>query len=224
MSHTPAVVNASFRAPFTLIVSGQSSSGKSTFVLNFLLNASRLVDQKFDYIVWFYGIETKLTKQLEKGKIIKNIRLHKGLPENFDDFIQKDKRGCFILDDLARETSNSSLVAELFFQKSHHNLVSVILITQNLFFEGKERKNLLRNAHNLCIFNNPLDNSIVFSLANKVLPHHTKIFFAIFDRAVSRDFGYLVISGQSRVTRRARFRTDIFGITQRCFIPDHWLK
>jgi len=224
MANGSVVFDARIRTPFTLICAGQTASGKTTFVINLLLNAEYLLDSSPDYYVWFYGIESNATEFLRENEVFENLTLHKGLPESFDDFIQPGKKGCFVIDDLTRESSNSPLVAELFFQKSHHNFVSVILLTQNLFFEGKERKNLLRNAHNLCIFSNPLDQSIVYTLANKILPSNQKTFFDIFDAALSEDFGYLLVIGQLRVPRISRFRTDIFGLTQRVFTPTAWLK
>ncbi len=97
--------------------------------------------------------------------------------------------------------------------------VSWIIILQSLFYHGRERLTLYRCAHYLCIFNNPLDHSQIYSIAHKIMPGNQKTFLKIFEKAVSTTNGYLLIDGRAYTPSEARFRTDIFNSYQKVFIP-----
>ena len=215
------IFDARIKAPFTMIISGPPLAGKTSFVTKLIQNRDRLIDQPISYIVWFYGEETPLTKNLE-NKYPGLLKTFNGIPESFDPFIKKDQHGLFIFDDLMRETSTKTTITDLFSKKSHHCNISVILITQNLFYEGKERKTFMRSAHYLVIFNNPLDYSMVYSLAKNIFPRSQKVFLNIYEKAANKPNGYIFIDGNQQTIPQARFRTDIFHSFQKVFIPEKW--
>ena len=47
--------DARLHHPFSMILTGPSGCGKTSFVYSLLAEASRLVDQPFDYVVCFLG-------------------------------------------------------------------------------------------------------------------------------------------------------------------------
>jgi len=72
-----------------------------------------------------------------------NIRYHEGVPMDF-----KNTRGepcLFILDDLLNDAYSSGLVCDLFTEGSHHRNISVILITQNIFHQSKNCRDISLN-------------------------------------------------------------------------------
>ena len=143
------IFDARLQTPFSLIIAGPSSCGKTSFVINLLKNNRRVVSNPFDYILWFYG------ESFPRDEYFQNqpITFHQGLPDSFDSLINPSKRGLAIFDDLMAECGNSKLITEFFTKRTHHENVSVIFITQNLYSEGKERKNFAKNATYLCVFN-----------------------------------------------------------------------
>ena len=80
------------KTDFIMYVNGPTSSGKTRFIETLLKNADRLVDRKFDRIIWCYGIETKEMKDYS------GIELHKG-PPDFD-MLEGDGHKLLILEDL----------------------------------------------------------------------------------------------------------------------------
>jgi len=70
----------------------------------------------------------------ELSKISDNIRLNKGVPEIFEN--KKCKPCLIILDDLL-DVVFSEQVCNLFTKGCHHRNISVILITQNRFHQGR---------------------------------------------------------------------------------------
>ena len=199
------------RTPFACIVGGSPLAGKTTWVTQLLENRNRLINNDFDYIVWFYGQETTFISELRNQTLgIPTLVVH-GLPDSFDKYIQKDKRGLIVLDDLMASVSRSDQVTELFCNKVHHDDVSVIIMMQNLFYHGKERTTLMRCAHYLVVFKNPLDGSIPLFLAHKIMPLQRKLFMDIFQAATKEPFGYLYIDGRQTTPDSARFRTNLFN-------------
>jgi hypothetical protein len=122
-----------FKHPFTGITSGPTRSGKS-FAIRFLQNLDSLYTEP-DFsggILWCFNENTAFpSKQLVT---LKNIRFHEGLPKKFGN--AQGKPCLIILDDLLKEVY-SKHVCELFTKGSHHRNISVILIIQNLFQQGR---------------------------------------------------------------------------------------
>ena len=97
------------QTPFACIVGGSPLAGKTTWVTRLLENRNRLIDNDFDYIVWFYGQETTFINELRNQTLGVPTLVVRGLPDSFDKYIQKDnnKRGLIVLDDLMASVSRS---------------------------------------------------------------------------------------------------------------------
>lgn len=212
------IIDARFKCPFGLIASGPSQVGKTSFVFNLIQQADSLIDQPLDYIFWFYG-EYNDTIRLIETVYKDKIQPVQGLPEDFDQYIKKGQFGLHIYDDLMVESVSSRALTSMITKKCHHRSVSWILILQNLFYDGKERRTILRCAHYLVVFNNPLDQSVPHALAHKIMPRNQRLFLEIFEKAASKPHGYLLIDGHQHTPYDARLRADIFRGYQKVFIP-----
>ena len=211
------VFDARLKCPFSLIVAGPSGCGKSTFIANLLIHQGRLIDKDLDYILWFYG-EVPPDPSLVQS--LGNVRAIQGLPDSFDNYIQSSQNGLALFEDLMSECSKNEQITAFFTRKSHHQNISVIFVTQNFYHQGRERKNFGRNAKYLCIFDSPLDKTIPYSLAQKLMPRNQSAFIDMFNHAIDyTHYGYLFIDGDQTSPKNAKFRTDIFGDTQRVLIP-----
>ena len=215
------IIDARLKHPFNMIVSGMTQSGKTEFTLNLLLKAKNYINTLFDYVVWIYGEYSYKIKEIEKvlKARYKKVTLRCGIPDDISSFINTKLHGCIVLDDLMTEVSNNKDVTNLFTRKCSHNNVSVILLTQNLYHSGSERVSMVRNAHYLVIFNNPLDKSIVFYLAKKIMPKNPNTFIEIFESATQEPHGYLFLDGKQDTKNDIRFRSDIFNLYQKIYIP-----
>lgn len=212
------VFDARLQHPFCMIVSGPSMSGKTNFVTSLIEKALALIYPPPETITWFYGEETEninYLKRLFHGK----INAVKGMPDSFDQYINPKLNNLIIIDDLMQESSDNPNVANLFTRQCHHKNTSVILVMQDLFYNGTRRKTLMRNAHYLVLFSSPLDRSSVYAVANKVMPKRSQIFLNIFEVATEKPNGYLFIDGRQTTPNDARLRTDIFKPYQRVFVP-----
>lgn len=73
-----------------------------------------------------------------------------------------------ILDDLMTSSAKDSRINELYTEGSHHRNLSVIAINQNLYYNKDPTQR--RNCHYLVMFNNPIDQQQVMTLARQMYP------------------------------------------------------
>jgi hypothetical protein len=90
---------------------------------------------------WCYG-EKNAIPSFESVSV-RRIQFHEGVPENFEN--EEGKPALIILDDLLTEVY-SEKVCLLFTQGCHHRNISVILITQNLFQQGRYCRDISLNT------------------------------------------------------------------------------
>ena len=215
--------DARLKVPFTCIVAGAPLSGKTRFVQRMLEERSRLIDHPFDEVVWFYGQVTDFVRQMDDRLYNLPIQTVRGLPDDFEDYMDSERKILFVIDDLMQNAVDSAAVTDLFCNKVQHARVSVMLLIQNLFYHGKERTTLVRCAHYLTVFKNPMDNSIPLYLAQKLMPLNKTLFMRMFEEATSKPHGYLFCDGKQDTPDQARFRTDLFdGGIQRTYVVDKY--
>ena len=219
MDSESGTFDARLKLPFSMIVAGAPCSGKTSFVRRLLEERYRLIDKTIDRVVWFYGQETEFVRKM--GTKLYGLSIHcvKGLPNDFDEYIERDKKVLFVIDDLMQTAGDSSAVTDLFCNKLQHSSLSVILLLQNPFYHGKERSTFLRCTQYLVIFRNPMDKSIPLYLAQKLMPLNRSLFMNMFDTATATPHSYLFCDGTQDTPDLARFRTDIFdGGVQKVYV------
>lgn len=191
-----------FKHPFTCLVAGPTQSGKTNFTFDLLANLKNLVVPEPNCIVWCYGEYQDKYKELPTDVI-----LSEGL-EGLQ-YIDKTKRNLVILDDLMQEAGNNQEVAELFTKGSHHRNLSVILIVQNLFHQGKMMRTVSLNAHYIVLFKNPRDVGQIKSFANQLFPGNVNYLVDAYKQATSKPHGYLVLDLKQTTIDTRRVVSDI---------------
>lgn len=186
--------------PFTAILAGPTSCGKSFFVRKFLSKLSDMVDQPIYEVIYCLPPGQPIDEFFSKFTVVR------GVPD-FDVFNDLKPR-LIILDDLMRETDDT--VVDLFTKGSHHFNLSVIFITQNIFNQGKGRRDISLNAHYIVCFNNPRDRQQILTLSRQISPENSKYIQEAFRDATSLPFGYLLFDLKQSTPDNYRYRTSIF--------------
>ena len=153
-----------FKYPFTCIISGPTGSGKSKFCVRFLQELSSLcTENKFEGgILWCSFSERTSIATKELAALNLNSRYQEGVPV---DFKNPGGETClFILDDMLNDANSSGRVCDLFSKGSHHRNIIVIVITQNIFHQAKNCREISLNAKFLLIFKNVINRSQFSSL------------------------------------------------------------
>lgn len=202
------VMDPRLKHPFTCVVAGPSSSGKTQFVFRLIRHADRLVDPPPEKIMYCYGEFQPSFLELSQ------VEFHEGLPnvESFDG----RSRVLLIIDDLMNEADQN--VCNLFTKLSHHRNVSVVFVTQNLFHRNRHVRTMNLNTHYVVLFKNPRDAGQVANLARQMYPGKSNFVVEAFRDATREPYGYLLIDLKPETEERYRIRTNIFPDDERQYV------
>ena len=98
----------------------------------------------------------------------------------------------------------------LFTRGSHHRNISVVLITQNLFHQGRNCRDISLNAKYLVLFKNVRDKRQSSYLSNQVLPEDSTVLFKAYLDATKRAHGYPILDLTQDSEDRHRIRNNVF--------------
>jgi hypothetical protein len=189
-----------FKHPFTCMIAGPTKSGKTSFTFRLIDEAQEQITPPPERIMYCYG---------EYQSIFNNyphINFNEGLPDNKE--FDGKRRTLLILDDLMKEAGDS--VLDIFTKLSHHRNVSVIFLTQNLFFKSKQSRTMNINTQYIVLFKNPRDALQVATLGRQMYPGYSNFLVEAFKDATERPHGYLLIDLHPETLEKFRIRTNIF--------------
>lgn len=191
-----------FKHPFTCLIAGPTQSGKTFFTVDFLTNIKKMIEPIPTKVLWCYGAYQEKFKELPDF-----VEISEGFSA-IDD-VDGSEPTLVILDDLMQEAGNAKEIANLFTKGSHHKNMSVVMIVQNLFHQGKTMRTISLNAHYLILFKNPRDASQIRYLANQLFPGQTNFLVEAYKQATSRPHGYLVLDLTQSTVDERRVLSDI---------------
>ena len=199
-----------FNSPTTAIISGPTGSGKSTFIFRILENVSVMFKDKVAKIFYFYKVWQSLFERIQN----RNVTFIKGLPnEDIIEKISDSKHNLLILDDMQMSALNSSFIANLFSRESHHKNLSVFLVLQNFFHQGKYGRDISLNSYYLILFRNKRDKNIIKILGAQI--GLGKELENVYLDATNEAYGYIMIDLTPTGDSAYMLRSHIF--------PDEYL-
>ena len=192
-----------WKHPFTCMVAGPTSCGKTEFVSRLLRHAQEKIDPPPDKVLWFYGewqdAYAKLKDELQ-------VEFIEGLPD--PNMLDPQHRNLAVVDDLLSETD--ARVTKLFTKGSHHRNTSVIFISQNLFDKNRENRTISLNSHYIVLFKSPRDVQQVETLARQMYPGNSQFMREAFADATREPYSYLLIDLKPNTPDELRLRSQIF--------------
>ena len=148
------------KKPFLMLMAGSSQSGKTTTVLQWLINKEKIFETPFEKITYIYG---SVFQQSFKNPLLKNVEFTDSL-EKFYNLKNYGKNGhLLILDDTLDVVGNNDQMVSLATKDVHHTNTSVIILTQTIFY-------------NTPIYRILKDNTTYFFIKNQVNPFKLKHF------------------------------------------------
>lgn len=203
-----------FTVPFSCLIVGPSGSGKSFFVKNVLENCEHVMNAKHDNIVWIYSCFQPMYKELQRMN--KDIKFIKGLPDSFEDedLFPPEQKHLIILDDVIFQASDHPEVVKIFTQYRHHRNMSVMMLSQNVFHQGKYSRTISLNSNYLVLFKNPRDKTQVKILSHQMFPSQKAFFLESYEDAVKDPHGYLIVDFTPGCPDQYRLRSGI--------LPHQW--
>ena len=192
-----------FLEPARIIIAGSSNSGKSFLTKNIVLKYA----DKFDTIIICGVSNHDLQYTTVKDKVI----ITEDIINPFEYTSQEDNANgiLYILDDCFIEASNNKNVVNAFTKGRHVN-ISIIFITQNLFFSGKHCRNIALNASHY-ILTRIRDRGQVEILGRQIFgKKHAEEFGEVYKRSVTnKKYGYLLVDIAANTPENIQLRTNI---------------
>lgn len=191
-----------FRCPAGMVVSGPTSSGKTTWLLKFIQHAPCLIDPPPAQVLYAYGEYHSHVPELEKA----GVATHSGLPS--EELIDSCKKPLLlVLDDLML-VSTEDYLSNLYTKKSHHRQIFVCFLTQNLY--DKQLKVARNNAQYIVLMKAPNAALQIRTLGSQLFPGRLSYFLDAYNKATEKNYGYLLLDLHASSTPQLRLRTNIF--------------
>uniref|UniRef100_A0A183CCG5 Integrase catalytic domain-containing protein n=1 Tax=Globodera pallida TaxID=36090 RepID=A0A183CCG5_GLOPA len=164
-----------FIAPFTLILSGATGSGKTQWLMKLLRHYNEMIDPPPAKILYCYSEMNQSVMELIK----QGIETYNGVPDQ--ELIQSQAKPLLlVLDDLMLSVGNDFL--DLLFTRGSHNWnVSVIFVTQSLY--GRNIRTARANSHYLVLTRNPSGQLQVRTVGAQLFPRKLNYFMDAFNDA-----------------------------------------
>ena len=206
-------VDLRFISPFSMLISGVSGSGKTSWTLKLLKNYGHIVKDsgKYNKLLWISG-----TNQPELFKAIKanfngSCEFLTELPEDLYKSLEDRKESLtVVIDDLMHEVKNDNALARVFTKGRSHLGLNVLVLMQSFFPQGTAMRDVAINANYQVFFKSPRDKRSVRDVALQLMPASFKTFMSIFEDATTRLFGYLVCDFTQEMNDDLRYRTNVF--------------
>ncbi len=205
--HDQHVMSHIFLSPTTIMISGCTSSGKTTWAKRVLEHKEELFDPPPYRVLYCYGEDQPLFEDMKRT--MKSVAFHKGLPTRDDiEELADGKHHLVVLDDLMADIVKDETIQHLFTRGSHHKNVSVLYLSQNTFCQGKCSRNISLNCAYLVLFKNPRDLYQIQLIGRQIgLP---RTLSEAYEDCMKELYGYLVIDLSPRHTGLPRLCSHVF--------------
>jgi len=141
-----------FDYPFRIFVSGSSQSGKTYFARE-LLAHSKIFGKQIETIKYYHP-DYLSTRPIDWHDTLKvPINYQSGLP-TLEDICKLEKHTCLVIDDLYEECINSRAIDYLFRVLSGKNTISVMIMSQRYFAQGRFGMNIRNNCNFTALLRN----------------------------------------------------------------------
>lgn len=203
-----------FKAPFNCMVVGPSSSGKTTWVRNFLKVREVLMTAPPVKVFLFYNMDQPIYGDMKREGLIDEMFDSK---QNFPSLQEVEKLvspyrdiggSLIIFDDML--TNLTADFERVFLNLSHHENASTILMSQSLFYKDKVYRTMSLNTHYMVLMKNDRDVSTISILAKQVCVGNASFLVSVFRNATKRPYSYLVLDFRSDTPPTTKFRYQIF--------------
>jgi hypothetical protein len=201
-----------FKHPFTCLLSGPTSSGKTVFVMKLIKDQVSLISPPVKKVIYCYSQWQDVFNEMSTDF---GVTFVQGLPS--EEMLREPIPKLLLVDDLMSEIGLET--ETIFTRLSHHTSTSVILIVQNIF--QKNLRTISLNSHYIILMKNPRDRTQINNLGKQMYPGNIAFLREAYDDATERPHGYLLIDLRQDTIDTGRVRTNIFpGDVQFVYIKD----
>ena len=145
-----------FSLPMRAIFSGSSQSGKTHMIGEMLKNQEDIFSSRFDFIKYYYPTFLDEAPVDYHDFIETPISYASGFPTKAE-VLAYPKNTLMIIDDQSDTAVKSDLVSQIFKVISGKKNLSIILVTQNYFMQGRHSREIRNSCNYVGLFRNCCD-------------------------------------------------------------------
>ena len=146
-----------FTSPFRMILSGSSGAGKTHFAGELLQN--NIFDSDFEYIYYFHPCYLEEAPVNWHDTMMIPVSYQTGLP-SLEQLMSMPTNSVVVLDDLMNKCIDDEVIDQLFRVISGKRKISVMIMTQNYFAQGKYGRNIRNSCNYSVLLSNCCDATI----------------------------------------------------------------
>jgi hypothetical protein len=197
---------AQFRHPFTCLIAGSTGCGKTQFLTNLLLYSENTITCPIQRLVYCYGTPlpetfTVLKRQFPFLETYQGVNPELKFNPKINNFL--------VLDDLMTDVTSSQEVANYFTRGSHHQNLSVFLLTQNMFQNGAYARTININSNYIVCFKSPRDKLQIQTLDRQMYPGECGTLLDAYNKATLRPHGYICIDLKQDIEDLFRLKSNL---------------
>ena len=155
----PFIDEFKFSLPMRAIFSGSSQSGKTYMIGEMLKNQSEIFTSEFDFVKYYYPTFLDEAPVDYHDFIETPISYTAGFPTK-SDVLGFPKNTLMIIDDQSDVAVKSDLVSQIFKVISGKKNLSIILVSQNYFMQGKHSREIRNSCNYVGLFRNCCDDHL----------------------------------------------------------------
>lgn len=132
------------------------------------------------------------------------------------------QNACLIIDDHMHELVCSNKIQQVFTRLSHHNSITTIILTQNLFVQGKFARDIRLNVHYYFLLKSFTLRGQLRSLNQQLFPTDKKFLPDAYTKATKNKFSHLVVILHPNYEDMLRVCGNIFSSEHlQVFVPEN---
>lgn len=207
------------QCPFSMILSGPSGSGKSEFIMTLLKKSNEILTSKPDFVLYCHGAsQPTQTNLIDK--------LYPGLPSR-DEIMEmtakyKYKNGSMIIIDDLLESTEGTLVRDLFTKIPRHEYITVLFVTQNTFLKSPNYRTMSLNTNYYVFFRNFRDRTPIRSFALQFMPENSNIVMGTFNDIMKIPHGHLLFDLKQTTKEIMRIRSNVLEEPMFVYVPKNY--
>ena len=190
---------------FKLFITGPSRSGKTYFIDKLLNNLSDFTIFPPKTIVYVYKVWQPKYGDMKVDYFIEDSEdLEKQLFENI-----KSPSSLVVFDDLINSKS-LPFIAKLFTVDARHKNMSMVFVSQKMFVNNDNFRQISQNSDYYAVFKNPRNASEIRTLAQQMTPGSMDL-VSYFTKATHNPYSYLFINFTQECEPNVKFLSDLFN-------------
>jgi hypothetical protein len=195
--------------PFTLSLCGITQSGKTQLVKRLINEASSMIKPPPEKIIISYTEDQSAYREILQNQQ-HNVEFVQGMEGISMSMFHGREKVLLVIDDQMIDAVNNKCIQELFTKGVHHKSISVILISQNIFPQGKHGRDIRLNCQYFILMKSPTFNSQITYLGRQLFPSHPKFLPDAYKKGTMEPYSYLFVNLHPLCNDQCRVAQGIF--------------